>query len=495
MAETSGQPPAARGAAWRRRQRRLRSMLRHERQTVRMELAAALHHSWGGELWTHEGLRAEKTASAGPAEYFELSSDDGRPVGGSGRRPCWSRGYRGAQNLDVPVLQMGEQLPDVLQLFASFLTVVAEPVVEVPKIFLDRNRLRQPQMVEQLVHVPTVVSYSSLQQLTAEQIVDIPVPGGDGGGERGGLQSSLPRQNSAAVHVEQTVDIPVPGRAGGGERGGLQSSLPRQNSAAVHVEQIVDIPVPGRAGGGERGGLQGSTGQGSTASSSHVGAADDAGQGVFRTFPRMKKGAKRGPHSGSELGADFNPSTLSAHQMPPEQVVDVPVPRFMGGLLMIRRHASFLRAFTGVGRRLWRRPGLSLWQRSRWMRYWKMKRWKSRGSYLTSVLVANADTCLPATSALVGGTAHLHTMSLSFIQTHGSALRWWVVGPGSRGLASPDPFLGAFRGVPYHRTWKMWRWFSLCLLLGNRSWYASATDLALLLVQLLDKVAVCLLRP
>ena len=32
-----------------------------------------------------------------------------------------------------------------------------------------------------------------------------------------------------------------------------------------------------------------------------------------------------GPHSGSELSADFNPSTLSAHQMPPQQLVDVPV--------------------------------------------------------------------------------------------------------------------------------------------------------------------------
>ena len=40
------------------------------------------------------------------------------------------------------------------------------------------------------MHVPTVVSYSSLQQLTAEQIVDIPVPGGDGGGGRGSLRFS-----------------------------------------------------------------------------------------------------------------------------------------------------------------------------------------------------------------------------------------------------------------------------------------------------------------
>ena len=57
---------AARGAAWRRRQRRLRSMLRHERQTVAMELAAALHHSWGW-LGMNVGLRAQKTARAGSA--------------------------------------------------------------------------------------------------------------------------------------------------------------------------------------------------------------------------------------------------------------------------------------------------------------------------------------------------------------------------------------------------------------------------------------------
>ena len=133
---------------------------------------------------------------------------------------------------------------------------------------------------------------------------------------------------------------------------------------------------------------------------------------------------------------------------------------------------------------------------------------------------------MPAASVLVVGTAPLHIMSRSFILTHGSAWCWWLVGPGFRGLASlgpflgapagspgqvkyywghgvrglasPDPFLGAFRGVPHHRSWKMWRWFSLCLLLGDRSWYASATDHAgcgggqfrrLPLVQFLDKVA------
>ena len=44
--------------------------------------------------------------------------------------------------------------------------------------------LRRPQMAEQLVEVPTVLSYALLQQSTAEQIIDIPVPGcrrGQGG--------------------------------------------------------------------------------------------------------------------------------------------------------------------------------------------------------------------------------------------------------------------------------------------------------------------------
>ena len=53
------------GAAKRRRERRLRATLRHERQTVAMELAAALHHSRDGGRETYYGLRAPKTASSG----------------------------------------------------------------------------------------------------------------------------------------------------------------------------------------------------------------------------------------------------------------------------------------------------------------------------------------------------------------------------------------------------------------------------------------------
>ena len=63
----------------------------------------------------------------------------------------------------------------------------------------------------------------------------------------------------------------------------------------------------------------------------------------------------------------------------------------------------------------------------------KRKRWRARGSFLTSVLVAGAGGCLLAASALMDGSALLHTMSLSSIQTHGSACGggWLGLGPGA----------------------------------------------------------------
>ena len=67
---------------------------------------------------------------------------------------------------------------------------------------------------------------------------------------------------------------------------------------------LVDIPVP-------RGG--GLHGPGSAASSSHSsGAEDEAFTGGFRTFPQHQKSARLGPHSGSELGADFNLWTMDS---------------------------------------------------------------------------------------------------------------------------------------------------------------------------------------
>ena len=147
--------------------------------------------------------------------------------------------------LDVPVPLMGEQLVDVLRFFDT-LCPVAEQVIDVPKISLEdipaRRLCREPQLVEQLVEVPTVVSYSSFLQRTVEQTVDNPATRGRG--RRRGLQGFFPGQSTTAA----AVDIPVP-------RGDLQGFLP---------------------------------GQGSTASSSHSPDANEACVGVFRTFPVEK---------------------------------------------------------------------------------------------------------------------------------------------------------------------------------------------------------------
>ena len=111
-----------------------------------------------------------------------------------------------AQTLDAPVPQMVEQLPDVMRFF-DFLLPVPEQVIEVPKILLDdvpmRTVVRDTQLAEQLVEVPTVVSYASLsllqalleyRQRTMEQNVDIPAVD-RGSGTGGGLSGFLPGQN------------------------------------------------------------------------------------------------------------------------------------------------------------------------------------------------------------------------------------------------------------------------------------------------------------
>ena len=137
--------------------------------------------------------------------------------------------------LDDAAPQMVEQLQDIMRSFDSLLPV-PEQVIEVPKILLDdvpkRTAVRDTKLAEQLVEVPTIVSYSLLQ-LTTEQNVDIPVPGR--GGRIAGLRGFPPEQSSTAPRfslerfservVEQIVDITV-------SRGGLQDFRPGQSSSA-----------------------------------------------------------------------------------------------------------------------------------------------------------------------------------------------------------------------------------------------------------------------
>ena len=63
----------------------LRSWWRHEQQTVAVVLATVTHHSHSKVGTAYDAPRGQKKVTStrvGPAEYYELSSDDGRPTGG-----------------------------------------------------------------------------------------------------------------------------------------------------------------------------------------------------------------------------------------------------------------------------------------------------------------------------------------------------------------------------------------------------------------------------
>ena len=113
---------------------------------------------------------------------------------------------------------------------------------------VPRTSVPEPQLAEQLVEVPT----TSLQR-TVEQHVDIPVPGGGGGGPSSGLPGFSSGQSSKAPSKKRISER--------------------------IVEQIVD-PV-------SRGGLPGSSSSHSPAGDEE--RADEPGKGVFRTFPQIKK--------------------------------------------------------------------------------------------------------------------------------------------------------------------------------------------------------------
>ena len=128
------------------------------------------------QLW-YNALRGQKTARAGgglPAPLSEVA----------GRQEVLVRHVVEhmadvcpvVQTLDAPVPQM---VDTVLEFFRALDLPVDEQVIAVPKISTDRvsQRLverRLPQIVEQLLEVPTIISYSSLFQPTLVQNVDIP---------------------------------------------------------------------------------------------------------------------------------------------------------------------------------------------------------------------------------------------------------------------------------------------------------------------------------
>ena len=163
----------------------------------------------------HEEHNALRRQDPPPPQAFFGLYDEDDAEGGADPRPQervqrhtvehivdFARFAPMVQILDAPVPQMVEQLPDIMHFF--------DTIIEVPKILPDdvpmRTAVCDTQLEEQVVEVPTIISFSSLQRIK-EQNVDIPVPGG--GGRLAGLQGFPPRQGSTAADVEQIVDIPA----------------------------------------------------------------------------------------------------------------------------------------------------------------------------------------------------------------------------------------------------------------------------------------------
>ena len=185
------------GSARRRRERRLRPWLRHEQQSIAAVLATVTHHSFD-KVGTASGvLRNRKTATrtgkgeesekkytakfrktpplqAAATVYYPMTDDEdgelsagvwpapleeGRPQGKLKRHA--GIGYEIVQIFDVPVPQMVEQLPNIVQFFAA-LSPVPEQVIAVPILPHDvppRRLCRDTQLAEQLAEVPTILYF------------------------------------------------------------------------------------------------------------------------------------------------------------------------------------------------------------------------------------------------------------------------------------------------------------------------------------------------
>ena len=197
-----------------------------------MAVAAALHHSAqrGVGPATYSAPRGQKTATEGEVREPNYAPRSQKPpLPGEHPGVLKEPEVQGAmvqhrgifvveQILDVPVLQMVDQSVEVDTFFRLSLPAVAEQVIDVPKIscpsHAGRVALREPQLVEQLVEVPTVLSYSMLQQRTAEQVVDTPVSPGRGRGARGGLLGSYGQGSTAYCGSENVVSPALHAREG-----------------------------------------------------------------------------------------------------------------------------------------------------------------------------------------------------------------------------------------------------------------------------------------
>ena len=179
-----GQP--SRSFAQRRRGRRLRAALRHERQSIAVALAEFTLHSSRGQMmarageWVREEVHGEVPEAPTPQEpgtrYISLDDNDSVPeLGGS--RPDRLTVVRPQERVPRHIVEQIVDSAPVVPLLHTSEPQMVDSVVEVRKI-LD-NLLPD---VEQVIEVPTILPHtvpqrSSLQEpQMAEQLVAVGSP-------------------------------------------------------------------------------------------------------------------------------------------------------------------------------------------------------------------------------------------------------------------------------------------------------------------------------
>ena len=197
---------------------------------VAMNLATIQHHSYMKSAVVDVGVQVRSPLAPVSAPVFGYLAPAPVVLRHTVEQRIEHTPY--VQILDAPVPLKVEQLVDF---FKDLDIEVPAQVIEVPKVSQDIIPQRSvdlvPQMVEQLVEVPTILTPTRIALRIAEQIVDIPA---SARGVSGSLQGFLPEQSSAQRTASQIADIPVPGR---GVFGSPQGSLPDQRTTALHVVQ------------------------------------------------------------------------------------------------------------------------------------------------------------------------------------------------------------------------------------------------------------------
>ena len=289
------------GSARRRRERRLRSMLRHERMSVAMALAAATHHSAQRGEWrdlheaprgqrtasaeaTYDALRSQTTSVAGDTEFFSLYEEElggtrpdrlfeVRPQGRGTSGTPWNRLSTPCSSPRRLMFLCRRWITNWWRCAGSSMCVFPSRSSKCPRSHLQpvlagavcASLSRRQNSWWKYRRSSPILLYSGLWSRTSTfQFLVVE-------GEHVGLQGFLPRLRSTALHASQ------------------------ERSSERIVEQIVDSRV-----------LSG----GSSASSSS--SREHAGERVFSTFFPGEKSAKVGPHSSPRVPASVSPSTSSA---------------------------------------------------------------------------------------------------------------------------------------------------------------------------------------